>query len=93
MFTEVHSKEILSTMNTLRKADKLCDVVLRVDNKCFPAHRIVLAASSDYFNAMFNTGVSINTCVFLYVIFLYRSSIDIFFYDTYLKNYEIWKLG
>lgn len=57
MFTEVHSKAILSTMNTLRKADKLCDVVLRVDNRCFPAHRIVLAASSDYFNAMFNTGM------------------------------------
>lgn len=57
MFTDVHSKEILSTMNSLRKADKLCDVILRVDKKCFPAHRIVLAASSDYFSAMFTNGV------------------------------------
>ncbi|CAG5129308.1 unnamed protein product [Candidula unifasciata] len=57
MFTDVHSKEILSTMNCLRKADKLCDVILRVDKKCFPAHRIVLAASSDYFSAMFTNGM------------------------------------
>ncbi|XP_055883226.1 kelch-like protein 12 [Biomphalaria glabrata] len=60
MFTDVHSKEILSTMNTLRKANKLCDVVLRVEKQCFPAHRIVLAASSDYFNAMFTNGMKEN---------------------------------
>lgn len=59
MFTDLHSKEILSAMNSLRKANKLCDVILRVDNKCFPAHRIVLAASSDYFCAMFTNGVSL----------------------------------
>ncbi|XP_005100559.1 kelch-like protein 12 [Aplysia californica] len=57
MFTDVHSKEILSTMNSLRKANKLCDVVLRVENQRFPAHRIVLAASSDYFNAMFTSSM------------------------------------
>jgi hypothetical protein len=40
-------------MNKLRKAEYLCDVTLKVDQTLFPAHRLVLAAASDYFAAMF----------------------------------------
>ena len=58
IFTDSHAKSILTTMNNLRKENTLCDVQLRVENKNFPAHRIVLAACSDYFCAMFTHGVS-----------------------------------
>jgi len=40
-------------MNTLRKDQKLCDVIIAVDGHEMPAHRVVLAASSPYFLAMF----------------------------------------
>jgi len=40
-------------MNNLRKSNTLCDVTLYVDGCQFPVHRIVLAACSDYFCAMF----------------------------------------
>uniref|UniRef100_S4RKC2 Kelch like family member 12 n=1 Tax=Petromyzon marinus TaxID=7757 RepID=S4RKC2_PETMA len=45
-------------MNALRKSNTLCDVTLRVDEMDFPAHRIVLAACSDYFCAMFTNELS-----------------------------------
>jgi len=53
IFTDSHAKSILSTMNNLRKSNTLCDVTLHVDGCQFPVHRIVLAACSDYFCAMF----------------------------------------
>ena len=58
IFTDSHAKLILTTMNTLRKSHTLCDVMLRVEDRVFPVHRIVLAACSDYFCAMFTNGVS-----------------------------------
>ena len=61
IFTDSHAKSILTTMNNLRKVNTLCDVTLRVEEQDFPAHRIVLAACSDYFCAMFTHGVSKNT--------------------------------
>ena len=36
-----------------RMEEEFCDVVLQVEDKEFPAHRCVLAASSDYFMKMF----------------------------------------
>uniref|UniRef100_A0A8C4QD25 Kelch like family member 12 n=1 Tax=Eptatretus burgeri TaxID=7764 RepID=A0A8C4QD25_EPTBU len=53
IMTNSHAKSILNAMNSLRKSNTLCDVTLRVDDEDFPAHRIVLAACSDYFCAMF----------------------------------------
>lgn len=58
IFTDSHAKSILTIMNNLRKVNKLCDVILKVDGKEFPAHRVVLAACSDYFCAMFTNEVS-----------------------------------
>ena len=46
-------KEMLDSMEQLRRNEELCDVELVVDQRCFRAHRVVLAASSMYFRAMF----------------------------------------
>jgi len=46
-------KEMLEVMEHLRKNEELCDVELVVEQNCFRAHRVVLAASSMYFRAMF----------------------------------------
>ena len=50
---ENHPIWCLSCMAGLRKDAKLCDVIIQVGDKQFPAHRIVLAGSSPYFQAMF----------------------------------------
>ena len=68
IFTDSHAKSILTTMNNLRKTNTLCDVMLKVSSESFPAHRIVLAACSDYFRAMFTNGVSFSIFNTLYSI-------------------------
>ncbi|XP_025831842.1 kelch-like protein 18, partial [Agrilus planipennis] len=40
-------------MEEIRRQGKLCDVVLKVDDQAFSAHKIVLAATIPYFHAMF----------------------------------------
>ncbi|CAB3386730.1 Hypothetical predicted protein [Cloeon dipterum] len=40
-------------MEDIRRQGKLCDVTLKVDDQSFTAHRIVLASTIPYFNAMF----------------------------------------
>ncbi|XP_037335771.2 kelch-like protein 33 [Pungitius pungitius] len=44
-----------------------CDVILKVDGAVFHVHRVVLAASSDYFRSMFTCGMreSNQTCIAL----------------------------
>uniref|UniRef100_A0AAQ4R929 BTB domain-containing protein n=1 Tax=Gasterosteus aculeatus aculeatus TaxID=481459 RepID=A0AAQ4R929_GASAC len=44
-----------------------CDVILKVDDALFHVHRVVLAASSDYFRGMFTCGMreSNQTCIAL----------------------------
>jgi kelch-like protein 12 len=56
--SEGHSTEILSSINTLRKRNLLCDAILSVEDHDFPVHRVILAACSDYFEAMFTSGMS-----------------------------------
>lgn len=58
IMTNSHAKSILNAMNSLRKSNTLCDITLRVESTDFPAHRIVLAACSDYFCAMFTSEVT-----------------------------------
>ena len=52
-----HPKEALEIMNILRRSEKLCDVTLCVGEVNILAHKIVLAAASPYFKAMFTSGM------------------------------------
>ncbi len=45
-------------LNELRKSDTFCDVTLVAEGKETKAHRVVLAATSAYFNAMFRTNMA-----------------------------------
>ncbi|XP_056607593.1 POZ-, AT hook-, and zinc finger-containing protein 1 isoform X1 [Triplophysa dalaica] len=50
-----HSAEMLHNLNTQRKdGGRFCDVILRVGEESFPAHKAVLAACSEYFEAVFS---------------------------------------
>ena len=47
----------LATITTLRRTEKLCDVTIQVEDEQFKAHKIILAGSSPYFQAMFAGGL------------------------------------
>ena len=49
----LHSSELLKKMDNLRRGKQFCDVVLQVGEKKISCHRLVLAAFSPYFAAMF----------------------------------------
>ena len=80
---------LMSQMYALRQQGQLCDVQLLVNNTIIPAHRVVLAAFSPYFRAMFcsqlnesqQSSVSIQdfstAIVSLIVEYAYTASIDI----------------
>ncbi|XP_065218333.1 kelch-like protein 25 [Planococcus citri] len=42
------------TMNKYRKENLFCDVSLDINGTLFPCHRLILTASSEYFQVMFN---------------------------------------
>ena len=52
-----HSEILLSKCAQFREQGEFIDVHLKVGKEVFSAHRIVLAASSDYFHAMFAHGM------------------------------------
>ena len=45
--------KVLKALNEFRKEETLCDVTLDVQGMCFPAHRNVLSANSEFFKALF----------------------------------------
>ncbi|KAI3370042.1 hypothetical protein L3Q82_024827 [Scortum barcoo] len=50
-----HSAEMLHNLNAQRKdGGRFCDVILRVGEESFPAHKAVLAACSEYFESVFS---------------------------------------
>ena len=51
------SVDLLSKCAQFRDKGEFIDVRLKVGEAIFPAHRIVLAANSDYFHAMFTDGM------------------------------------
>lgn len=53
-----HSAEMLHNLNSQRKdGGRFCDVILRVGEESFPAHKAVLAACSEYFESVFSCQV------------------------------------
>ncbi|KAM4582104.1 POZ (BTB) and AT hook-containing zinc finger 1 isoform 2-T2 [Fundulus diaphanus] len=49
-----HSAEMLHNLDAQRKdGGRFCDVILRVGEESFPAHKAVLAACSEYFESVF----------------------------------------
>ena len=51
---EKYSKQILRSLDHLRREGIMCDVIIKAGDQEFSAHRNILSASSDYFFAMFN---------------------------------------
>lgn len=45
-----------AVLDELRQQNQLCDVIIRVGDQDFVAHRVVLAATCPYFKGMFTGG-------------------------------------
>lgn len=50
-----HTSEAFSCLVEMRNSNKLCDVVIKVGSFTLNAHRVILAACSPYFDAMFSS--------------------------------------
>ncbi len=58
-FAEIsHPVQVLSGLNSLRQSGTFCDITICVDGEEFPSHRLVLAAFSPYFKAMFSSDLA-----------------------------------
>lgn len=55
--SDKHAQLILAQMNKMRNGQHFCDVQLQVGKETFNVHRLVLAASSPYFAALFTGGM------------------------------------
>lgn len=53
-----HSADLLDGLNRQRLNGLLCDVLLVVQEREFPAHRSVLASCSSYFHKLFTSGLA-----------------------------------
>lgn len=48
---------IFTSLDDMRRNVQLCDAVLEVEGRQFPVHRVILAANSLYFRALFTNGM------------------------------------
>nr|XP_044626622.1 actin-binding protein IPP isoform X3 [Equus asinus] len=55
--SDKHAQLILAQINKMRNEQHFCDVHLQVGKETFQVHRLVLAASSPYFAALFTGGM------------------------------------
>ena len=84
-----HAGTLLASVHTLRERNGLCDISLRAEDSEIHAHKVILAAGSPYFNAMFSNrhressanNVSLSgidgPTLGLLVDFIYSSSLEI----------------
>ncbi|KAG7477867.1 hypothetical protein MATL_G00074130 [Megalops atlanticus] len=56
-FRSKHGVALMDRLWRMREADELTDVVLVAEGARFPCHRVILAAFSPYFQAMFTCGL------------------------------------
>lgn len=62
VYDEQHRNEVLSKLAHQQREGVLCDVVLVISDREVPAHRSILAASSEYFFALFTTTMMEKNC-------------------------------
>ncbi|KAF6109205.1 intracisternal A particle-promoted polypeptide [Phyllostomus discolor] len=55
--SDKHAQLILAQINKMRNGQHFCDVQLQVGKETFKVHRLILAASSPYFAALFTGGM------------------------------------
>ena len=55
-----HSRILLSKCSQFCREGEFIDIRLKVGDKFFPAHRVVLASYSDYFHSIFTDGKEAN---------------------------------
>lgn len=55
--SDKYAQLILAQINKMRTGQHFCDVQLQVGKETFKVHRLVLAASSPYFAALFTGGM------------------------------------
>ena len=67
-----HSKTLTTNLFNLRESGSLCDITLVSGGERIKCHRIILAANSKYFHAMFTSGLCETTLdeVFLSNVFI-----------------------
>lgn len=56
--SEKHADKSFSVFRELWERKQVCDVIIKVGDKEFPAHRIILCATIPYFNAMFTNDLA-----------------------------------
>ena len=54
---EQYRKEFSKQLHLIRNNNEFCDIDIHVGNETFRAHKVVLAAGSSYFHAMFFSGM------------------------------------
>ncbi len=51
-----YNDKLVSVLKSMRENQELCDITIKVGSRSFLAHKTILAASSNYFRAMFSHG-------------------------------------
>jgi len=56
--SDKHARTTLTELNHIRKLHNLCDVIISVGTRKIYAHKVILAACSPYFRAMFTSALA-----------------------------------